>query len=75
MPDTITASTRIALPCGWEMTFDTRDNGSLQAFVNKGRRGASLNFARETGTDSSDDEPIPAQVMRVIERTEYDEYE
>jgi hypothetical protein len=67
----------ITLPMGWTMTFDaTRDDGSLQAFVHNDKgQAASLNFARETGTDSSRDEPIPAQVLRVIERTEYDEYE
>jgi hypothetical protein len=66
----------IKLPQGWHMTFDERDNGSMQAFVHNDKgQAASLNFARETGTDSSLDEPIPADVLKVISRSEYDKYE
>ena len=69
----ITATSRIGLPQGWVLTFDTRDDGSLQGFVSKGQQSASLAFALETGTDSSCDEDIPAAVLTAL--TPYAAYE
>ena len=68
-----TATSRISLPLGWVLTFDTRDDGSLQGFIAKGQRSASLAFALETGTDSSCDEEIPAIVLNALNA--YAEYE
>lgn len=63
----LTAHSRIPLPLGWLLTFDPRDDGSLQGFVSKGQRSASLAFALETGTDSTNDEDIPEAVLSALE--------
>lgn len=63
----IIATSRVALPMGWWLTFDPRDDGSLQGFVSKGQRSASLAFALETGTDSTNDEDIPEPVLSALD--------
>jgi hypothetical protein len=64
---------KVQLPCGWKLEICARDDGSLQGFINKGQQSASLAFALETGIDSHNDEPIPAQVLKALE--EYRDYE
>lgn len=65
----------VHLPLGWKITFEPRDNGTPQGFL-EGPKGASasLNFALECGHCSDDAEtPIPLQVKARLGA--YEEYE
>jgi hypothetical protein len=68
----------IALPLGWHIEIDdSRDDGSLQAFVfSPSGDSCSLAFARDVGmTSGANEEPIPARVLEYIGRKFFDKYE
>ena len=49
---------------GWTLTAEeNQDRGGMDFFLIKGDQSASLQFAIETGTDSSCDEPIPDETI------------
>lgn len=76
MPDhAITSDTVVELSDGWKLTFDERNDESLQGFVKGPGEGqsASLNFALSTGCVSDDEEtPIPDHILSELQ--DYDEF-
>lgn len=69
---------KIVLPNGWyvELDSNTRDVGA-QGFVFRpdGRDSASMVWARENGTLSSRDTPIPKAVQDALAKVVFDQYE
>lgn len=66
----------IQLPKGWKMSLVERERNDWQGFVESPCGDtASLVFARECGTTSGDDIPLPDIVRSYIMRPEFDQYE
>ncbi len=68
----------ILLPLGWRMTLCEHESGEgWQGFVESPCRQdtASLAFARQCGTTSGEDIPLPEKVRAYIMRPEFNDFE